>query len=104
MPPATYKPDESVTTTENSIKIAEELVGDKMLVVPAPSKEPTLITFNIHAGFVGATYEWQPWIWQLSSIPAEDRQQWHPGYPIGGCTQSYVLMYLKSRAPSDTLA
>ena len=31
MPPATYKPDEAVTTTENSIKIAEELVGDKML-------------------------------------------------------------------------
>lgn len=31
MPPATFKPDESVTTTENSIKIAEELVGSKML-------------------------------------------------------------------------
>jgi hypothetical protein len=31
MPPATYKPAEEVTTTDNSIKIAEELVGDKML-------------------------------------------------------------------------
>ena len=31
MPPATFKPAEDVTTTENSIKIAEELVGDKML-------------------------------------------------------------------------
>ena len=31
MPPATFKPSEDVTTTENSIKIAEELVGDKML-------------------------------------------------------------------------
>jgi len=31
MPPATFKPDESVTTTDNSIKIAEELVGSKML-------------------------------------------------------------------------
>ena len=31
MPPATFKPSEDVVTTENSIKIAEELVGDKML-------------------------------------------------------------------------
>jgi hypothetical protein len=31
MPPATFKPSEDVTTTENSIKIAEELVGNKML-------------------------------------------------------------------------
>lgn len=31
MKPPVFKPAEDVTTTENSIKIAEELVGDKML-------------------------------------------------------------------------
>jgi translation initiation factor 2 beta subunit (eIF-2beta)/eIF-5 len=30
MPPAKYTPAEDVTVTDNSIKIAEELVGDKM--------------------------------------------------------------------------
>jgi translation initiation factor 2 beta subunit (eIF-2beta)/eIF-5 len=30
MPPAKYTPAEEVTVTDNSIKIAEELVGDKM--------------------------------------------------------------------------
>jgi len=36
MPPAKYTPSEDVTITDNSIKIAEELVGDKMASPSGP--------------------------------------------------------------------